>query len=271
MRPLTTALCLAGLLFSTATRAEERRDVALTMRGGGSIDAAYLAGAGAMFVAGTFVLEPKLGDRAPLDGLGYRPRNRTFDHLSDVTVGGGLVASVALGGLIERGQGRRGAEAFRAPLVLAEAALMASGVVHMLKNVGGVCRPRDWNPYSRRCEEHGERHERLDDRILEAHRSFPSGHTTPLAAMAGASAGLWLLPTGRRDEFLPLTAVTGSLALAMIAFRPLAGAHSWVDTTTGFVIGSAVGFLTAFLHTRTTSNTTPAESTGQPVSLGGIF
>jgi hypothetical protein len=58
------------------------------------------------------------------------------------------------------------------------------------------------------------------------------------------------------------------------ALRPLAGAHSWADTGTGFLIGSASGLLVSYLPTRTASPTSPALSvSASPVqiSLGGTF
>ena len=67
----------------------------------------------------------------------------------------------------------------------------------------------------------------------------------------------------------------GGTASCPAAFaRPLAGAHSWADTGTGFLIGSASGLLVSYLHIRTVSPTSPAVSvSASPVqiSLGGAF
>ena len=97
----------------------------------------------------------------------------------------------------------------------------------------------------------------------------PSGHTAPLAAMAGASLGLWLFPSQPAHEFAPLFAATTALAGTNLALRVVAGAHSWVDTSVGFAGGFALGLATAALHTRRLA-LGPAV-VGQGVSLAGEF
>ena len=275
MRLLPAALATSLLLSSTAARAQERRETTTFLRGNWRLDAGLAAASGAAFLVGTFAIKPSLAQRAPLDGLGHRPRSEPFEIASDTVVAAGLLGGLVMARAIERGEGRHGVDQWRAPLVLGEAALLASAIVHLAKNTTGTCRPRDWDDDRARCDpERGERLRGAEQRLDEAHRSFPSGHVTPLAAIAGASAGLWLLPSGRDRAFLPLTVVTGSVALAMVALRPLAGAHSWADTGTGFLIGSASGLLVSYLPTRTASTTSPALSvSASPVqiSLGGTF
>ena len=275
MRLLAAALPAALLLAPGAASAQERRETTTFLRGDWRLDAGLVAASGAAFLAGTFALKPSLAQRAPLDGLGHRPRSEPFEILSDAVVSAGIFGGLAMAKAIERGEGRHGLDQWRAPLVLAESVMLASAIVHVAKNAAGACRPRDWDDSRNRCDpDRGERHKSAEERLDEAHRSFPSGHTTPLAALAGASAGLWLLPSGRDPAFFPLTLVTGTLALSMVAIRPLAGAHSWVDTSTGFLLGASSGFLVSYLHTRTVSATSPQVSVSTSpvqISLAAAF
>ncbi|MCU0653724.1 MAG: phosphatase PAP2 family protein [Polyangiaceae bacterium] len=274
MRRLTAPF-LALLLLAPDASAQQRRETTTFLRNDWRLDAGLVAASGAAFLFGTFALQPSLAQRAPLDGLGHRPRNEPFEMASDTVLAAGAFGSLFLARAIERGEGRLGVDQWRAPLVLAESALLASAIVHLAKNATGTCRPRDWDDDRQRCDpERGERLASPSARLDEAHRAFPSGHVTPMAAMAGASAGLWLFPTGRDPAFLPLTLVSGAAALSLVALRPLAGAHSWVDTGTGFLIGSASGLLVSYLHTRVVSTGGPSLSvSASPVqiSMGATF
>jgi hypothetical protein len=83
-----------------------------------------------------------------------------------------------------------------------------------------------------------------------------------------------MLPTGRRDAFAPLALGLTGLAITMPVLREQAGAHSWVDTGTAVLIGSAIGFGTAALHLARTSDTpatvTPVVS-AQQIGLAGTW
>jgi hypothetical protein len=58
----------------------------------------------------------------------------------------------------------------------------------------------------------------------------------------------------------------------MVALRPLAGAHSWVDTSTGFLIGASSGLLVSYLHTRTVTDTSVSVSASPvQISLASSF
>ncbi|MCS6898506.1 MAG: phosphatase PAP2 family protein [Myxococcales bacterium] len=275
MRGLVLALLVALLLAPGAASAQEQRETTTFLRGDWRLDAGLAAASGAAFLVGTFALKPSLAQRAPLDGLGHRPRSEPFEILSDAVVSAGIFGSLAMAKAMERGMGRHGIDQWRAPLVLTESVMLASALVHVAKNAAGICRPRDWDDSRSHCDpDRGERHRSAEDRLDEAHRSFPSGHTAPLAALAGASAGLWLLPTRRNPTFFPLTLVTGTLALAMVALRPLAGAHSWVDTSTGLLLGASSGFLVAYLHSRTIFPPAPRVPISTPpvqISLATTF
>jgi membrane-associated phospholipid phosphatase len=217
-------------------------------------------------VLGMYVLEPPAVGREPFDGRGGQARNPTFDTISDVTLVSGL-SLAALGSFaVERwGEGRTGWQLARGPLILAEAVFLTLGVVSLAKNLG-ECRPRAWDDATRTCVGSTPGSPVREDRV-----SFPSGHTSPLAAMAGASLGLWLLPERRAWAWAPVALGAGLLAGAMLVFRVVAGAHNWVDTGTGFALGLGLGFATAALHTRRGDD--PVGVTVSPVSiaLGGRF
>jgi hypothetical protein len=256
-------LVVALVATTTAAGADEAkpRDVGTLIGGKVGLDAALLLVGGGLNVVGAKLLEPSHAGRAPLDGLGHRDRSPPLDTASDVTVTLGAIAGVGGGLATEASLSRHGGDLARAPLILFEAGVMAEAFTQMTKNAFGVCRPRDWDDRTRTCPD--------DD---EAHRSFPSGHSSPLAGMAGAAWGLWMLPTGRRDAFAPLAIGMSGLALTMPVLREKAGAHSWVDTGTAVAIGVAIGFATAALHLERHDN--PGASpptTAQPLGLSGTW
>jgi membrane-associated phospholipid phosphatase len=147
-------------------------------------------------------------------------------------------------------------------------------ITQLLKNVFGICRPRDWEESTRTCGTMGERGND-EASIDEAHRSFPSGHSAPLAGMAGAAMGLYLLPTTPRRDQLAVALTSLGFAMTVVALRERGGAHSWVDTGAAFITGGLAGFLTAALHVRTVDSTPsgPATTTAAPVmmSWGSAF
>ncbi len=277
------ALC-AALAPARAARAQEeparRRDVGVAMFGNGLADVGFVALAAGALLGGTYVIRPNWGDRAPLDGLGRREHVPHLDRAGDFSVGIGLGTGVALAFMTELGNGERGARLARGPLIVAEGALAASAFTQLLKNAFGVCRPRDWEPQGRRCGTSGEPpRASVRARTDEAHRSFPSGHNAPLAGMAGASMGLYLLPSGRRPEYLPVALTATGFALTTVVLREQAGAHSWVDTGAAFLTGGAAGFVTALLHLETKERSAGGEATGVApppsapalVTFGGSF
>jgi membrane-associated phospholipid phosphatase len=254
---------------------ERRRDVDVTMLGSGFVDVGFVALAAGALLGGTYVLRPNLGDRAPLDGLGRREDVPHLDRAGDYSIGIGLGTGVTLALLTEMGNGERGFRLARGPLVVAEGALAASAFTQLLKNAFGVCRPRDWEPKTRHCGVSGESSGKSDRaRVDEAHRSFPSGHNAPLAGVAGASMGLYLLPSGRRPEYLPVALTATGFALTTVILREQAGAHSWVDTGAAFLSGGAAGFVTALLHVKTAPRSSEADASPAPppvVSFSGVF
>ncbi len=250
--------CIVVASFAFAGEcAAQGRDVQLRMGRSFAWDISYVATAGVM-VGGAYLLEPPIVDVAPLDGAGARVWRPAVSTITDVALWGGMGATVGLGVVVERwGRGERGATLLRAPLVMAESALMALGIVALLKNAVGECRPRAWSDATGTCT----------SAALEDRRSFPSGHTAPLAAMAGASLGMIVFPTGGRRAYWPLVATATTLAATNMVLRVVAGAHNWVDTSTGFAIGFGVGLGTAALHTYAL----PVTVSAQGVSVAGAF
>lgn len=258
-RPVFFALALLTLP-SLAAAQERPRVVHETMLGHWGWDLGWTALAAGVGLGG-LALQPRAdANVAPLDGGGHRPWDPTIGTASDVVLWGGMGASVAAGFAVEVwGHRARGWQVVRAPLVISEAAIMAFGFVSLTKSLGSVCRPRAWRDETATCESAA-----VDDR-----RSFPSGHTAPLAAMAGASLGMWLFPSRPDHAVAPLFAATLALAGTNLALRVAAGAHSWVDTSVGFTGGFALGLATAALHTRRLSLGPASAGTG--VSVSGSF
>lgn len=227
--------------------------------GGGYTDLAVVAASIAATALGTLVLRPPPdANVAPLDGLGHRARDPAVGVATDLIAGVGTLGAVGVSLWGELDRGSRGWDSVRAPVILVEGATLALGVTSLVKNVGGVCRPRAWSDATARCESADP-----DDR-----RAFPSGHTAPLAALSGASLGMWVLPSGPRDPWAAgLFVATTALALGNLSLRVAAGAHSWVDTSAGFGLGFGLGLATAALHVRRSPVVLSASGAG--VALSG--
>lgn len=241
--------------------AAQSRDVQLAMRGSLWWDVGFVGVGLGLGVAG-LALEPPTVQLAPLDGLGGRTWNPGVATGSDVVLWGGLGATLALGVVVERwGRDTRGATLLRASLVMGEAAVMTLGVVGVVKNLVGECRPRAWNDATETC----------DASVVDDRRAFPSGHTSPLAAMAGASLGMMLFPSGGQRAYWPLVATATTLAATNLVLRVVAAAHSWVDTSTGFAFGFGVGLATAALHTYATPGAVMVGAGPQGVTVSGRF
>ena len=273
-RSLYLSFAAACALVPVDAAADEphTRDVQLTMLGSGFYDLGYVALNGTAALVGTWAIRPRHVDLSPLDGLGHRPRVDALGTASDVAVVTGLTFGVGLSFLTEYGNGVRGRDVFRGPVVVSEGALAGMVLTQLVKNVFGICRPRDWDDRTEKCGTIGEGgNDGMD--VDEAHRSFPSGHNAPLAGMAGAALGLYFLPQPHRSEYLPVALSSLGFALTVVVLRERAGAHSWVDTGAAFVTGGLAGFLTAALHVRSTSADAPTGSAPTPMmmSYGAAF
>ncbi len=253
---------LAGL--PCAAQTAPARDVQLLAPGGGWTDGALLATSLTAALVGNFALQPPSDVPAPFDGHGHRAPDDGIDLASTVLLATGLAAGAAGAWATDRFALHRGGwEQLRGVLVLGESVALTLGLVSMLKNLG-ECRPRAWDDASQRCVGTVPGMPVREDRV-----SFPSGHTSPLAALAGASLGLAVLPAGGRRAWAPMAGVAGALALTMMVLRVAAGAHDWVDTGTGLGIGLAAGFGTAALHTRALPVQLTAGANG--LALRGTF
>jgi len=257
-------LCLPLLLAAPSALAVDQivaRRLELDLPGGSIVDYSVLGLSAGLFTVGTLVMEPPSTSQiAPLDGLGHRDRNVSAALTSDLVFAVGSMAAIGGAFFVERDLGAHGWQWIRTARILLEAEAITVGVVTLIKNVGGVCRPRSWDDAASTC----------DSANPEDRRSFPSGHTAPLAALSGASLGMWLLPSGPRSRgHAALFVATAALAATNTELRVAAGAHSWVDTSVSFGLGFGMGFATAALHVRRVPVVVSASTSG--VSLSGSW
>ncbi|EYF08147.1 phosphatase PAP2 family protein [Chondromyces apiculatus] len=171
-----------------------------------------------------------------------RPHHTTLDWISDFT--GALGGSLLLTGgatlfegayLAQNGAPDPYARALRTTLVDAEAVMLATGIVATIKRLTGRCRPRAWR--DGRC--HG------DD---EEYTAFPSGHTAPVAAVAGVHLSLVARTPAQGGYRLGALGLAEASTLVTMALRIGAGAHSWEDVGTGFLLGHLVGVAVGYAH-----------------------
>lgn len=193
-----------------------------------------------------------------------RAEHRGFGIASDVTgayVGTALLVGGAWalegGYLAAAGASEPYARALRTTLVDVEAAAVATGITQAIKRLSGRCRPRAFR--DGRCAG-GE----LD--------AFPSGHTSPVSAVAGARLVLALRSGGDPAlRFVALGAAEGA-SLATAALRVLAGAHSFTDVAAGWVLGHATGATLAAFHPMESLSPSSAAAraapAGSPVWVG---
>ncbi|WP_437816219.1 phosphatase PAP2 family protein [Sorangium sp. So ce1078] len=169
-------------------------------------------------------------------------RNETIGRASDITgaaVGTLLVlgSGYALEGSYLAGAGVRHpfSRALRTSLIEVEAAALSTGLSNMIKRLSGRCRPRSW------------RTDRCGDTDLDFD-AFPSGHTTPVAAIAGARLNLALRTTGDAAPRLGALAIAEAATVVTMALRIGSGAHSWQDVGAGMILGHVTGFAIAAIH-----------------------
>ncbi|MBM4358693.1 MAG: phosphatase PAP2 family protein [Deltaproteobacteria bacterium] len=189
-----------------------------------------------------------------------RPANATWSGLSDVTgadfgTGLAMLGGVGLELAYYRARGDREpfVRAMRSALVEAEAVALTTGTTMALKALTGRCRPRAYAGGA--C-------------VGTEYDAFPSGHTSPTAAVAGVRLVHAVRAPG------PATARYVSFALAETAsvvtgvLRVAAGAHSWDDVVAGWALGHGIGALMALAHPWTPS--TPLAPPGSGVPLAEI-
>lgn len=219
-------------------------------------------GAGCILSLATWFLPQRITAWGP-----YSPRDRndTFGAISDYS--GAFVGSMfqVVGGYVteaiyyDRNNAKVPLErALRTSLVDLEAVVLGSGLTIGIKRISGRCRPRSWK--DGRC---GPKDAEND--------AFPSGHTTPMAAIAGARFALAIRSDGDdAPRWLAFSFSEGATLLTGV-LRVLAGAHSWEDVASGWALGSSVGALVGLTHQlvpvpEKSGQTGPAP-TQQPTSL----
>ena len=84
--------------------------------------------------------------------------------------------------------------------------------------------------------------------------SFFSGHTSITFSMATAYSFLFSKRHPRSPWVLPVWLGTHMMAAATAYLRVHAGKHFWSDVLVGATVGSLIGYLVPFLHTRSESN-----------------
>ncbi len=177
-------------------------------------------------------------------------RDDDFGRLSDVTgnvIGSSLLATANVGLEVSHYDRYRvphaGLRALRTSLIDLEAFTLSIGITSALKALVGRCRPRAY--HDGRCGPEPE------------HDAFPSGHATPVAAIAGVQLTMAL----RSDPIVPhryaLFGVAEGMSLATATLRMLAGAHSWEDVLVGLAIGHLSGALVQLAHPMETVGTSP--------------
>lgn len=125
-------------------------------------------------------------------------------------------------------------------LVLAESLAMTLMVTSMVKTIVGRPRPyvfdSDTSPEKRASR--------------GARESFPSGHTS--MAFAAATSYSYLFQKKHPDSpaVIPVWISSHLVASAVAFFRVEGGRHFWTDVLSGAAIGSAIGLLVPYLHTR---------------------
>jgi membrane-associated phospholipid phosphatase len=187
---------------------------------------------------------------------GSRPLDPTLDLISDFTgagVGSLLVTGQAYlfegGYLAQQGAADPFARALRTSLIDAEAVTLAAGITFAVKRLTGRCRPR---------AHHGGRCDGADSDV----DAFPSGHTAPVAAIAGVHLSLAARTPGDAGLRLGALGVAEAATLITMALRVGAGAHSWEDVGAGFILGHVAGVALGYAHPMVTLD--PRRSPGAP-------
>jgi len=200
---------------------------------------------------------------SPVEPSIVRPYDPDFDALSDLTGSAiGSLLQTTSGYLFEgayldvRGVSDPYEAALRAPLIDAEAVGLTSGIILGLKRITGRCRPRAW--VNGHCLATG-----------EAHEGFPSGHTGPIAAIAGAHLALALRTKDDPGLRYAPFAIAEAGAIGTGVLRVLAGAHTWDDVSVGWALGHAIGVLVSLAHPFDTVSAAGVGSPGvAPRALG---
>jgi len=141
----------------------------------------------------------------------------------------------------------------RTSIIDLEAVALSTGLSFGIKRITGRCRPRAWK--EGKCSD-------LDT----DNDAFPSGHTTPVAAVAGVRFALAINSKGDRGLRYAAFGVAEGMTLVTAVLRVAAGAHSWEDVLGGWILGHGTGVLLGYAHPMVDlPNESPSE-TSQPLA-----
>ena len=157
------------------------------------------------------------------------PAHRTSNVLFGLAVGASLAVSIA---------DQHGEQPLLPVVILAESALLCSGITNTVKEFVGRPRPYLYNPDVPQSAYHGHA-----DNV-----SFWSGHTANTAAITFACAGM----VQRSDASKGMKTATWIGAAvtpaAMGYLRVKAGKHFRTDVLTGYAVGALVGWAVPYFH-----------------------
>ena len=235
-RALLRALCILAVLVGTRTNAQTRHDLHLGRE-------LAITGTGLAFNGIGLLLARGNADRpAPIIDIANVPRidrvattewSVSAHRTSNILFGAVVITSVA--GSIVNQQGER-------PLlpvaIIAESALLTSGLTNTVKEL--VRRPR---PYLYNPDVPASLYNPREDDL-----SFWSGHTANTAAITFSTACMV-----QRSEASPgvktMTWIGAAVAPAAMGYlRVRAGRHFPTDVLTGYLIGAAVGIAVPYFH-----------------------
>lgn len=253
--PTACVLSLAIALAPGAAAAADPPDVNGPDWAFGEPVGEALLGAGCLVSLATWFLPQRITAWGPYTAW---ERNDKIGVISDYS--GAFVGSMfqVLGGYIteaiyyDQNQAKVPIErALRTSLIDLEAVVLGTGLTIGIKRISGRCRPRSFKDGV--C---GPKEAEND--------AFPSGHTTPVAAIAGARLTLALRSNGDdAPRWLAFGFAEGATILTGV-LRVLAGAHSWEDVAGGFALGNSVGALVGVVHQLVPVPAKAQPAAGQP-------
>jgi membrane-associated phospholipid phosphatase len=190
---------------------------------------------------------------------------QTADTLSSVTAYV-LAPALALGAAFTAtGPYATDGAGWRAAVIVAEATAVTGALTQTIKIITARNRP---------YVHYGPSSAILTD--ADAHRGFPSGHTSIAAALGTAVATTATLEESPAAPWL--WGAAAALTVSTATFRMMADQHYFTDVLAGAVLGSACGVVVPLLHRRgsllggpTTSATVAPRAGGLNLSVSGMF
>lgn len=188
----------------------------------------------------TYVLPQRIWTWAPYSRVEYDPYLSGWSDFTGAL--GGAMVQLGIGYALEAAyyfevgtETSPGLMALYNPMIESEALLMTSGITMLMKRAAGRCRPRSYPGASKPCPE-GD--------------AFPSGHTSAVAAFAGARiVRLAFTPINPAFAFRATSLIVSEGAMFLTgALRILSGAHSIEDVIVAGLIGHVTGAGVALIH-----------------------